>query len=103
MGARAAHWRLALPGGCAVDMKPGGLGKKKARCPPKARPGVAMRGPPREKRPLALFSLAPAEPFEFASGPIHCLLDRFALLGALRDHLRQCRLRVDLVRDLCRR
>src|ERR1051325_8745246 len=62
-----------------------------------------MRGPPPEKRPLALFSLAPAEPFEFASGPIHCLLDRFALLGALRDYLRQCRLRVDLVRDLCRR
>src|SRR5204862_6221231 len=53
--------------------------------------------------PLALVSLPAAEPFEFARRPIHRLLARFPLLGALRDHLRQGCLRVHLVRDLRRR
>ena len=56
-----------------------------------------------EGGPLARCSLPSAEPFEFAGSPIHRLLDRFPLLRALRDHLRQGCLRVDLVGDFRRR
>src|SRR5262249_2089861 len=48
---------------------------------------------------------APLEAVQLVCGPVDCLVDRFAGLSTLRDHLRHRRLRIDLVRDVgrCRR
>src|SRR5205823_2221505 len=80
--------------------KPGAAGQKKTRGWDNGH-GSRQRGCRIEESGAG--GSAPAEALQFGRCPIHRLLDCFPLLGALGDHLRQGRLRVDLVGDLGRR